>query len=62
MWEELLTLEESLQELYDDIDAEIQKVEDRLAFQNIVKVGEQLPADLALVKCRSKQVVNLEMS
>ena len=58
--EELLSLEESLQELYDDIDAEIQKVEDRLAFQNIVKVGEQLPADLALVKCRSKQVVNLE--
>ena len=58
--EELLSLEESLQELYDDIDVEIQKAEDRLAIQNVTKVGEQLPADLALIKCRSKQVVNLE--
>ena len=58
--EELLSLEESLQELYDDIDVEIQKVEDRLAIHNVTKVGEQLPADLALVKCRSKEVFNLE--
>ena len=58
--EELLSLEESLQELYDDIDVEIQKVEDRLAIQNITKVGEQLPADLAVIKCRSKEVFNLE--
>ena len=57
--EELLSLEESLQELYDDIDVEIQKAEDRLAFQNITNVGEQLPADLALVKCRSREVVKL---
>ena len=57
--EELLSLEESLQELYDDIDVEIQKAEDRLAFQNITKVGDQLP-DLALVKCRSREVVKLE--
>ena len=58
--EELLSLEESLQELYDDIDVEIQKAEDRLAFQNITKVGDKLPEDLALVKCRSREVVKLE--
>ena len=58
--EELLSLEESLQELYDDIDVEIEKVEDQLAIQNITKEGEQLPADLALIKCRSKEVLNLE--
>ena len=58
--EELLSLEESLQELYDDIDVELQKVEDRLAFHNITKVGEQLPADLVVIKCRSKEVFNLE--
>ena len=58
--EELLSLEESLQELYDDIDVEIQKVEDRLAIHNVTKVGEQLPADLALVKCHPKEMVNLE--
>ena len=58
--EELLSLEESLQELYDDIDVEIEKVEDQLAVQNIAKEGEQLPADLALIKCRSKEVLNLE--
>ena len=57
--EELLSLEESLQELYDDIDVEIQKAEDRLAFRNITKVGDQLPEDLALVKCRSREVVKL---
>ena len=58
--EELLSLEESLQELYDDIDVEIQKVEDRLAIHNVTKVGEQLPADLALVNCHPKEMVNLE--
>ena len=58
--EELLSLEESLQELFDDIDVEIEKVEDQLAIQNITKEGEQLPADLALIKCRSKEVLNLE--
>jgi len=30
--EELLSLEKNLQELYDDIDVEIQKTEDQLAF------------------------------
>ena len=58
--EELLSLEESLQELYDDIDVELQIKEDQLAIQNITKEGEQLPADLALIKCRSKEVLNLE--
>ena len=58
--EELLSLEESLQELYDDIDVELQIKEDQLAVQNITKEGEQLPADLALIKCRSKEVLNLE--
>ena len=58
--EELLSLEESLQELYDDIDVEIQKAEDQLAIQNITKVGDQLPADLCLTNCCSGEVGNIE--
>ena len=46
--------------MYDDIDVEIQKAEDQLAFQNITKVGDQLPEDLALVKCHSREVVKLD--
>ena len=57
--EELLSLETSIQELFNDIDVEVQKVEDQLAIQNITKVGEQLPADLALTNCCSGEVVNL---
>ena len=51
--EEFLSLEESLQELFDDIDVEVKKVEDQLAIQNVTKVGDQLPADLALTNCHS---------
>ena len=58
--EELLSLEESLQEFYDDIDVEIQKAEDQLAIQNITKVGDQLPADLCLTNCCSGEVGNIE--
>ena len=58
--EELLSLEESLQEFYDNIDVEIKKAEDRLAIQNITKVGDQLPADLALNNCCSGEMVNIE--
>ena len=58
--EEFLSLEESLQELFDDIDVEIQKAEDQLAIQNVTKVGDQLPADLALTNCCSGEVVHLE--
>ena len=58
--EELLGLEESLQELFDDIDVEIQKAEDQLAIQNVTNVGDQLPADLALTNCRSGEVVQFE--
>ena len=58
--EELLSSETSIQELYDDIDVEVQKTEDQLAFPNVTKVGEQLPADLALTNCRSGEVINLE--
>ena len=58
--EELLSLEASIQELYDDIDVEVQKAEDQLAIQNITKVGEQLPADLALTNCSSGEMVNIE--
>ena len=58
--EELLNLEESIQELFDDIDVEVQKAEDQLAVQNVTKVGEQLPADLSLTNCRTGEVVNLE--
>ena len=58
--EELLGLEESLQELFDDIDVEVQKAEDQLSIQNVTKVGDQLPADLAFTNCRSGEVVQLE--
>ena len=58
--EELLSSETNIQELYDDIDVEVQKTEDQLAFPNFTKVGEQLPADLALTNCRSGEVINLE--
>ena len=58
--EELLSLEESLQELYDDIDVELQKAEDQLAVQNVTKVGDQLPVNLALTNCRSGEVVTVE--
>ena len=58
--EELLSLEESLEELFGDIDVELQKAEDQLAIQNVTKVGDQLPADLSLTECRSGEVVQLE--
>ena len=58
--EEILSYEEHLQELYDDIDAEVVKVEDQLAFHNVTKVGEVLPADLSLTECKSQEVVQLE--
>ena len=58
--EELLSLEESIQELFDDIDVVLQKAEDQLAIQNVTKVGDQLPADLSLIDCRSGEVVQLE--
>ena len=58
--EELLDLETSIQELFNDIDVEVQKAEDQLAIQNITKVGEQLPADLALTNCSSGEMVNIE--
>ena len=58
--EEVLGLEESLQELYDDIDVELQKGEDQIAIQNVTKVGDRLPSDLSLSKCRSGEMVQLE--
>ena len=58
--EEFLSLEESIQELFDDIDVEVQKAEDQLAIQNVTKVGDQLPADLSLTECHSGEVVQLE--
>ena len=57
--EEFLSLEESLQELYDEVDVEIQKAEDRASFQNVTKVGEQLPMDLSLTECKSGKLVHL---
>ena len=59
--EEFLSLEESIQELFDDIDVEVQKAEDQLAIQNVTKVGDQLPADLSLTECRSERWSNLRM-
>ena len=58
--EEFLSLEESLQELYDEIDEELAKAEDQLALDNVTKVGEHLPADLSLIECKSGEVVHLK--
>ena len=58
--EELLSLEESLDKLFDDIDVALQKAEDQLPIQNVTKVGDQLPADLSLTNCSSGEVVQLE--
>ena len=58
--EEFLSLEESLQELYDEVDVEIQKREDQLAVHNVTKVGEQLPAEISLTECKSGKLVCLE--
>ena len=58
--DELLGLEESIQELYEDIDVELQKAENRLAIQNVTKVGDQLPANLSLTNCCSGEVINIE--
>ena len=58
--EEIMSYEENLQELYDNIDAEVVKVEDQLAFHNVTKVGELLPAHLSLTECKSQEVVHLE--
>ena len=58
--EEFLSLEESLRELYDEIDGELAKAEDQLALDNVTKVGEHLPADLSLTECKSEEVVYLK--
>jgi len=58
--EEILSFEERLQELYDEIDMEVAKAEDQLAVNNVTKVGEHLPADLSLTDCKSGEVVRLE--
>ena len=38
----------------------VQKAEDQLAFPNVTKVGEPLPADLSLTNSCSGKVINLE--
>ena len=58
--EELSSLENSLQELYDEIDGELQKTEDQLAFHSITKLDELLPAELSLLECKSGEAVHLE--
>ena len=57
--EEILSLEESFQELYDEIDGEIQKAEDGLAVQ-VTRVHDLLPADLSLIECKSGKAVHLK--
>ena len=58
--EEFLSLEKSLQELYDEIDGELQRAEDQLAFPSITKVGELLPAELSLLECKSGEAIHLK--
>jgi len=57
---EILSLEESFQELYDEIDGEIQKAADGLTVQ-VTKVHDLLPADLSLlIECKSGKAVHLK--
>jgi len=58
--EELSSLEKRLQELYDEIDEELQKAEDQLAFRSITKVGELLPEELSLLECKSGEAIHLK--
>jgi len=58
--EEFLSLEKGLQELYDEIDGELQRAEYQLAFHSITKVGELLPAELSLLECKSGEAIHLK--
>ena len=58
--EELSSLEKRLQELYDEIDEDLQKAEDQLAFHSITKVGELLLAELSLLECKSGKAIHLK--
>jgi len=58
--EEFFSLEKSLQQLYDEIDGELQRAEDQLAFPSITKVGELLPAELSLLECKSGEAIHLK--
>jgi len=58
--EEFSSLEKSLQELYDEIDGELQRAEDQLAFHSITKVGELLPEELSLLECKSGEAIQLK--
>jgi len=58
--EEFLSLEKRLQELYDEIDEELQRAEDQLAFHSITKVGELLPEELSLLECKSGEAIHLK--
>jgi len=58
--EEFLSIEKSLQALCDEIDEELQRAEDQLAFPSITKVGELLPAELSLLECKSGEAIQLK--
>jgi len=58
--EELLTLEESIQEFFDEIDREIEQVEDWLAVNSVTNLGKLLPANLSLKECKSGELVQLK--
>ena len=51
---------ESAGYLYDEINGELQRAEDQLAFPSITKVGELLPAELSLLECKSGEAIQLK--
>jgi len=42
------------------MNGELAKAEDKLARDNVNKVGEHLPADISLTECKSEEVVHLK--
>ena len=58
--DDLLSAEERFGEFVAEVDQELKKKEDALDLQNVVTLGDQLPADLSLTKAKSGEVVSLE--
>ena len=58
--DDLLSAEETFEEFVSEVDQELKKKEDALELQNVVTLGDQLPADLSLTKAKSGEAVRLE--
>ena len=58
--DDLLSAEERFGEFVAEVEQELKKKEDALDLQNVVTLGDQLPADLSLTKAKSGDVISLE--